>query len=326
MQLFLSQADLLAPIVSLHPFEQFLIALKQSLSVPKRNWPFLLLITITLAISSLLVLNEKTLSQQNTIIDQELGFLVSLALVAHLLLQQPELRWLIIRLWQDGESQLSISRLTTLFAWHQGWPLGAWLFVILAVGASVISLVFIPNLDGRSLAEIARLFANLALIVLYWGWFWAGLFCYELAAIMSRTTEVGTRSHYSMTYLSILKEKSYVLEKAKWIALQWIMLASFFVSWQWGHTKSDLDLLHWSPVLVPVLVALWLGYAHLEFGIMHLARESYRARGEDTAGSEKQRRRSYLLFNIRNVLFLSFRVGFSLALTILPIWVLTKAG
>jgi predicted anti-sigma-YlaC factor YlaD len=331
---FLVEADLLPPNAYVHPLERPLAALRQAVPVPKRNWPFLLLVTITVATITwawLLMLNVGTLSQRSLGVHRELGWLASVVLVVHLLLVQPELRWLITRLWWDGVPQASVSRLNTLFAWHQGWPLGGgWLFVILAAGMSTINLIFIPNASGRSLAGIASFLSNMALAVLFWGWFWAGLFCCKIATIMNRTAEFGARTHQSMPHAPALQEQYFVLEKARWLALQWVVLASFFVSWRWGYAKSDLEsgvaLRFWAPALMAVLVVLWLGYAYLELGIIHLSRKSSRARKESQADSNKQGWPSSLQSDVMTMLAFGVRLGFSLALALLPIWVLANAG
>ena len=261
----LREAGLLPPTPLRHPLEQALDWLGLIAPLPAWAWHALWFALVPLAWIALVdVASVPYLSVQRT---REV-WPAALLMTTHFIWLQSRLRQLMVGLWEAGVPIEEIGAFQRRYLLvFQGRRLGGgWFFLGLALAATVINWLLMPAppfWEGLKVAVIG-FYALMVTAAMYWGWLWGGRLWWGLAQLCGR-------------YPRLVEQPL-----AAWVrrlAAGWVAVAAGSMAWHFavevGVPETQTAIRAWGAVIFLVLLALWGGYAALEW---QLARRPIRQR------------------------------------------------
>ena len=252
----LREVNLLPPIPLRHPLEEALSWLRRIAPLPTWLWHSILFFMTPPAWT--LLVNVPAVSHMDIPRTWAL-WPVSLIVTIHFLFRlQADLRQLMVSLWQLGIPREEINDFQYRYlAIFQGRGVGGgWFFLILAFLLTVANWILLP---AAPFWEGVKIFTTgfyplVAVAATHWGWFWGGRLLWALAHLW--------KQHPT------LKEQP-VTSEVQRLALWWVIIAGGSMLWQLILYIQDpgirLVIQVWGTVMFLVLLALWAGYARLEW-------------------------------------------------------------
>lgn len=248
--------DLLPPAPLLHPLEQALGWLRRLLPLPPWAW-HLILFGITPLLWIALV-DVSSVSFLQTVRHTLEPWPAALLMTTHFVWLQARLRQLMVRLWQAGVPPDDVDAFQRRYlSSFQGTSLGGgWLFFGLAILAIIVNwLIFPPEIPWeRVKLEVIGFYALGATIAMYWSWLQGGHLLRGLADLWRR-------------HPALLAQPE--TKRVRHLAAGWVAVAGGSMAWHFafsvGVPEVGLAMRVWGVAVFLILLALWSGYAVLEW-------------------------------------------------------------
>lgn len=259
----LREANLLPPMPLRHPLEQALDWLGLIAPLPAWAWHALLFALTPLAWIALVdVASVPSLSVRRTL---EV-WPAALLMTTHFIWLQSRLRHLMVGLWEAGvpADEVDAFQRRYLFVFQGRRMGGGWFFLGVALVATVMNWLLMPASppwEGLKVAVIG-FYALIVTAAMYWGWLWGGRLLWGLASLWQRHP--------------LLAEQP-ISAWVRCLAGGWVAVAAGSMAWhlavEAGVPETRTAIQAWAAVIFPVLLALWGGYAVLEWRLARRPRE-----------------------------------------------------
>ncbi len=252
----LQEANLLPPMPLRHPLEQVLEWLDRIASLPAWAW-HLILFTLT-PLAWIATADVSSIPYLQTVRHTLEPWPAALLMTTHFIWLQSRLRELMVSLWQAGVPADEVDAFQCRYlAVLQGRRLGGgwFLFGLALLGSLGNWLLFPTQLSwDRLKVELIGFYALVVTAATYWGWLWGGRMLWGLAGLWQR-------------YPMLVEQP--IARELRRLAVGWVAVAAGSMAWhlavEAGVREAQMAIQVWGAVIFLVLLALWIGYAVLEW-------------------------------------------------------------
>ena len=252
----LQRAGMMPPTLLEHPLEQALGWLRAIAPLPAWAWHLLLFGLVPLA--WLAAVDAEALPRLGVFRYTLRAWPAAWLMTTHFLWLQPRLRELMESLWAAGlpaEQVEAFQRRHLAILQGRGVG-GVWLFLGLALAANLGNWWLAPPAQAWEglKAYIIGLYPSWVTVAMYWGWLWGGWLWWGLGRLAQEAPRL--RAHPA-------------LARGRRLAVGWVVVASVSMLWHLLLTPAAPEIHQavraWGTLISSVLLALWGGYAALEW-------------------------------------------------------------